>query len=206
MIDWNDYAEQVHALVIYPGRGTKLGLLFASQGLRGEGGEVVEQAKKLLRDDGGQLSAERRGRFQGELGDVCWYAAALCFECGFELASTALTDPLDYPEQLTYVNRGGPIGINYASGKLHSTTAKTGDYALHVMPYVLPDGARWYDSIDQGRTIKAGIHTGVSHVMFWVSELCTSVEISLDLAMRANLKKLHSRQERGVLQGDGSNR
>jgi NTP pyrophosphatase (non-canonical NTP hydrolase) len=206
MIEWDDYASQAAGTAIYPGRGMKLGLLYAAQGLRGEAGEVCELGKKLLRDDGGQLTAERRGKYQKELGDVCWYASQVAFECRFKLSETILRDPLNYPEQLTYVNRGGPIGINYASARLHTSAAKTGDFVLNVMPYVLDDGASWIDTIDQGRTIRASIRTGVSHVMFWVVELCTSVEISIDAVMRMNLEKLERRQEEGLLQGDGSER
>lgn len=206
MIDWNEYGELARRLAIYPGRGMKLGLLFATQGLRGEAGEVCEQAKKLLRDDGGQLTSERRARFQGELGDLCWYAAAVAAECNFLLGGTAITDPLNYPEQLNYVGRGTAIGINYACARLHSATAKVGDFALHVMPHVLEDGDFWVDAIDQGQKIRASIRTGISHVMFWVNEVCRDTDISLDMVMRANLETLNSRQARGVLQGDGSTR
>jgi len=206
MIQWNEYAEAAASSAIYPGRGMKLGLLYATQGLRGEAGEVCEHGKKLLRDDGGQLTNERRGKFQKELGDVCWYASAVAFEARFHLGDAVIRDPLNYPEQLNYVGRGTAIGINYATARLHSATAKVGDFALYVMPHVLEDGVVWCDVIDQGRVIRTNIRTALSHVMFWVQEACVSTDLSLDMVMRANLEKLADRKARGVLQGGGSER
>lgn len=206
MIEWNDYAREAVSTAIYPGRGMKLGLLYATQGLRGEAGEVCEHGKKLLRDDAGQLTSERRSKFQKELGDVCWYASAVAFEARFELGNAMIRDPLNYPEQLNYVGRGTAIGINYATARLHSATAKVGDYALYVMPHVLEDGANWVEALDQGQQIRANIRTALSHVMFWVLDVCVSTDLSLGMVMRANLEKLKDRKERGVLQGGGSER
>lgn len=206
MIEWDNYASAAVESAIYPGRGMKLGLLYATQGLRGEAGEVCEQAKKILRDDGAQLTNERRGKFQKELGDVCWYAAAVASEARFTLGSTEISDLMSYPEQLNYVGRGTAIGIVYATARLHSATAKVGDFALYVMPHVLEDGAYWVDAIDQGTVIRLNIRTALSHVMFWVKEVCEGTDLSLDMVMRANLEKTKSRKARGTLQGDGSER
>jgi NTP pyrophosphatase (non-canonical NTP hydrolase) len=206
MIEWNDYASEAVGTAIYPGRGMKLGLLYATQGLRGEAGEVCEHGKKMLRDDAGQLTSERRGKLQKELGDVCWYAASVAFEARFELGKAVIRDIKNYPEQLTYTGRGTVIGTNYAMARLHSATAKVGDYALYVMPHVLEDGDVWVEKLDQGRVIQGNIRTALSHVMFWVMEVCASTDLSLDMAMRANLEKLADRKARGVLQGGGSNR
>lgn len=206
MIEWNDYAIGATKTAVYPGRGNKLGLLYATQGLRGEAGEVCEHGKKILRDDAGQLTHERRGSLQKELGDVCWYAATVAFESRFQLADAVIRDPKNYPEQLNYVGRGTVIGTNYAMARLHSACAKVGDFALYVMPHVLEDGDVWVDKIDQGKAIRANIRTALSHVMFWMIELCRSTDLSLDMVMRANLEKLADRKERGVLGGGGSNR
>lgn len=206
MIEWNEYATGAIALAIYPGMRAKLGLLYTTQGLRGEAGEVCEHGKKMLRDDAGQLTKERRVLLQKELGDVCWYAAAVAFESRIELAAAVISDPKNYPEQLNYVGRGTVIGINYAMARLHSACAKVGDFALYVMPHVLEDGDVWVDKIDQGSFIRANIRTALSHVMFWMLEVCKSTDLSLDMVMRANLEKLADRKERGVLGGGGSDR
>ena len=53
--------------------------------LAGEAGEVAEKIKKMVRDDGGELSDERRAALSKELGDVLWYVAQIATEAGLEL-------------------------------------------------------------------------------------------------------------------------
>lgn len=56
-------------------------ILWAAIGLAGETGEVCEAIKKgILHQHGLDLSKVFK-----ELGDVCWYLAALCTKCGFDL-------------------------------------------------------------------------------------------------------------------------
>ena len=64
-------------------------LAYPALGLAGEAGEVAEHAKKAIRDDGGQVSGERRAAMAKELGDVLWYVAQLASELGLELDEIA---------------------------------------------------------------------------------------------------------------------
>jgi NTP pyrophosphatase (non-canonical NTP hydrolase) len=64
-------------------------LAYPALGLAGEAGEVAEQAKKAIRDDGGEISEERRNAMAKELGDVLWYVAQLASELGLELDQIA---------------------------------------------------------------------------------------------------------------------
>lgn len=64
-------------------------LAYPALGLAGEAGEVAEHAKKAIRDDGGQVSEERREKLAKELGDVLWYVAQLASELGLELEDVA---------------------------------------------------------------------------------------------------------------------
>lgn len=52
-------------------------LTYLSLGVAGEGGEVANQVKKMLRDDAGTLTAERAENIVKELGDILFYAALL---------------------------------------------------------------------------------------------------------------------------------
>ena len=47
------------------------------------------EIKKMVRDDGGVLSDERRAALSKELGDVLWYVAQLATEAGLELEEIA---------------------------------------------------------------------------------------------------------------------
>lgn len=46
-------------------------------GLAGESGEVVDKVKKILRDEGGEISDAARTALLKELGDVLWYVASI---------------------------------------------------------------------------------------------------------------------------------
>jgi NTP pyrophosphatase (non-canonical NTP hydrolase) len=64
-------------------------LAYPALGLAGEAGEVAEHAKKAIRDDGGEVSDERRAAMAKELGDVLWYVAQIASELGIELEEIA---------------------------------------------------------------------------------------------------------------------
>lgn len=60
-------------------------IIYPALGLAGETGEVVEKIKKMIRDDGAQLTEERQQLLKKELGDVLWYVAALASDLGLTL-------------------------------------------------------------------------------------------------------------------------
>jgi NTP pyrophosphatase (non-canonical NTP hydrolase) len=64
-------------------------LAYPALGLAGEAGEVAEHAKKVIRDDRGTVSDERRAAMSKELGDVLWYVAQLATELGLDLEEIA---------------------------------------------------------------------------------------------------------------------
>lgn len=59
-------------------------------GLAGETGEVVELVKKFLE---GKIELDEK-RIAEEIGDVIWYAAALCTWLGINLSDTATANLL----------------------------------------------------------------------------------------------------------------
>src|SRR4051794_18742664 len=91
----SDYQERSRATAVYPDAGENL--LYPTLGLCGEAGEVAEKVKKMIRDDGGVLSEERRAALAKELGDVLWYVAQLATEAGLELAPAARETPAKLP-------------------------------------------------------------------------------------------------------------
>ena len=83
----SDFQRRSRATAVYPGAGDNL--LYPTLGLCGEAGEVAEKVKKMVRDDGGELTAARRDALAGELGDVLWYLAQLATEAGLDLGDVA---------------------------------------------------------------------------------------------------------------------
>jgi NTP pyrophosphatase (non-canonical NTP hydrolase) len=83
----SDYQERSRATAVYPHAGSNL--LYPTLGLCGESGEVAEKIKKMVRDDGGVLSGERREALSKEIGDVLWYLAQLATEARLDLDEIA---------------------------------------------------------------------------------------------------------------------
>ena len=83
----SDYQARSRRTATYPDVGDNI--VYPTLGLAGEAGEVAEKVKKLLRDDAGVLSGERRAALAGELGDVLWYVAQVATEAGLELEEIA---------------------------------------------------------------------------------------------------------------------
>lgn len=82
-----DYQARSRATAVYPDAGSNL--LYPTLGLCGEAGEVAEKIKKMVRDDDGVLTDERRAALAKELGDVLWYLAQLATEADLELEAIA---------------------------------------------------------------------------------------------------------------------
>lgn len=61
-------------------------LSYVALKLNGEAGEVAEHIGKLIRDDEGLLTADRKLKLIKELGDVLWYCAALATELNVNLS------------------------------------------------------------------------------------------------------------------------
>ena len=64
-------------------------LAYPALGLAGEAGELANKVKKVLRDDGGAITEERRKDLLDELGDVLWYVAELATCLGGDLQEVA---------------------------------------------------------------------------------------------------------------------
>jgi NTP pyrophosphatase (non-canonical NTP hydrolase) len=86
-VEFADYQRLSRRTAVYPQAGASL--TYPALGLTGEAGEVAEHAKKIIRDDGGQLTPERREAMGKELGDVLWYLAQLATELGLDLDEVA---------------------------------------------------------------------------------------------------------------------
>lgn len=86
---FDEYQLKAIETAIYPGRGRSLGLAYTALGLNGESGEIAEKAKKILRDDAGEVSKVKAAEIAMELGDVLWYIANLASEIGYDLDAIA---------------------------------------------------------------------------------------------------------------------
>ena len=84
-----DYKEAIDPLVLYPRKTQLEALQYVVLGLNGEAGEVAEQIKKAMRNDGGELTPDRIKSLKKEVGDVLWYLTRLADELGTSLTEIA---------------------------------------------------------------------------------------------------------------------
>lgn len=86
-MEFKDYEKEAGKTALYPDKGNNY--IYPTLGLTGEAGEVADKIKKIIRDDKGVLTNEKREALKGELGDVLWYLASLSRELGFTLDEVA---------------------------------------------------------------------------------------------------------------------
>lgn len=82
----DEYQVIATETAIYP---TEHDVVYPTLGLTGEAGEVSDKVKKVLRDNNGEFSAERREEIAKEMGDVLWYLANLADDLGYDLSLIA---------------------------------------------------------------------------------------------------------------------
>jgi NTP pyrophosphatase (non-canonical NTP hydrolase) len=84
----DDVQKHFMESAIYP--KDHFSLAYTAIGLAGEAGEVCNEVKRMIRDDGSVLTESRKAAILAELGDVLWYLAAVAGEAGFKLSDVAL--------------------------------------------------------------------------------------------------------------------
>lgn len=63
--------------------------MYPTLGLSGETGEIAEKVKKIIRDDHGVITDEKRDQIAKEAGDVLWYLSQLATEIDYSLEDIA---------------------------------------------------------------------------------------------------------------------
>lgn len=83
-MNFNDYQYQASKTAIY-----KHEIIYPALGLANEAGEVLGKIKKVLRDDDGDFTPEKREEIGKEIGDVLWYISALARDLNLSLDAIA---------------------------------------------------------------------------------------------------------------------
>lgn len=78
----NDYQQKALETATFP---EEYKIIYPTLGLTGEAGEVADKVKKIIRDDNGQISEEKKKAIALELGDCAWYIATLSHGLGYTL-------------------------------------------------------------------------------------------------------------------------
>jgi len=89
-MNFREYQKKASKTAIYPDVGKNF--IYPTLGLAGEAGEIAEKVKKILRDEGGELTLEKKEELKKELGDILWYVAQLSTELGLDLSEVVATN------------------------------------------------------------------------------------------------------------------
>jgi len=84
---FDNYQRESQQTAIYPHQGRNL--LYPVLGLLSEAGEIADRMKRVIRDEGGDVSATRRSELKAELGDVLWYLSQVATELELSLQEIA---------------------------------------------------------------------------------------------------------------------
>ena len=84
------YQQEARKTALYP---EAYRLIYPTLGLAGEAGELANKVKKVLRDQGGEVTEEIRKALLAELGDVLWYVAQVATDPGASLEAVAQANP-----------------------------------------------------------------------------------------------------------------
>lgn len=86
----NEYQDATMSTALYPGanEGSVEALVYCGLGI-GEAGEIQGKIKKIIRDDSGIITPEKKQAIYEEIGDLLWYVARLSAELGYPLGNVA---------------------------------------------------------------------------------------------------------------------
>ncbi len=187
-MDFSYYQEEAIKTAIYTNRGNNL--IYPMMGLIGEGGELAGKIAKMLRDDDSKMTPERREAIRGEIGDMLWFVANICAELKLDLGNLFL---LASNAHKNY----------YGNHDIYQLILKLQQQISHMCILVEQN---LYESTDNKSKILDPLGTDITMLLILIDEICVACALDMSRAAQCNLEKLRSRQERGVLKGDGDNR
>lgn len=89
---FNAYQDKTASTAIYPRDDKAMAVIYCTLGLSGEAGEVAGKVKKVIRDNGFELTADAREKICDEVADVLWYISQLCTELDVKMETLALAN------------------------------------------------------------------------------------------------------------------
>ena len=78
----NEYQQKALEIETYP---PEYKIIYPALGLTGEAGECSDKVKKVIRDNNGEFTIEKKVEIAKEIGDVLWYCATLSHDLGYSL-------------------------------------------------------------------------------------------------------------------------
>jgi NTP pyrophosphatase (non-canonical NTP hydrolase) len=91
-MDFDEYMEKASVTATFTGKQKDHQLMYLALGICGESGEIAEKIKKIVRNDEGVISDEKRELIKLEIGDVLWYLSQLARTLGLSFEEVAVAN------------------------------------------------------------------------------------------------------------------
>ena len=88
-MEFDEYQKLATRTATFDGKQKEYQLMYLTLGVTGEAGEIAEKVKKLVRNDDGAISDEKRDELKSEIGDVLWYLSQLSRVLGLDFSIVA---------------------------------------------------------------------------------------------------------------------
>lgn len=84
-MEFKEYQKRSRETANYPFEGSNFS--YPALGVAGEAGEMLNEVKKIIRDDDSvvKANADRRDKIAAEMGDLLWYISQLATELDLDL-------------------------------------------------------------------------------------------------------------------------
>lgn len=187
----SEYQKKARSTAIY----TKIDdtrIIYPALGLIGECGELADKIKKIIRDDGGEITPDRKESIKKECGDIIWYCANICCEMDSDL-------------EVMYQMRGYFISQHIKGLDLVRLVFCLNRHAAKTAELL----ESWYYR-DHGALGKIGryvsIHNNITNILVCIEKIAQKFDYTLQEVCNANIEKLAGRKSRGTLGGNGDDR
>ena len=160
---------------------------YAILGMIGEAGEIANKVKKIIRDDGGKPTGERKAAIFGELGDVFWYVAIYCYVFALDIDKIMGYRTID---MLAEDGKYNISGINSATVFLNINVGKVAEHGFDIKREVS----------DHER------NEALCRIIMYIAIIAKMCGYSLMEVLQHNIEKLADRKKRNAIGGSGDNR
>ena len=88
-MDFDEYQQLANRTGNFEGKQAEFAMMYLALGVTSEAGEIADKIKKIIRNDNGVVSEEKREAIKAEIGDVLWYLSQLARHFNYSFSEVA---------------------------------------------------------------------------------------------------------------------
>lgn len=207
MDSFDAYQKFTRTTAIYPGADgygddALPALSYLGLGLVGESGEIADKVKKIIRDGDSKLTADRCDAILAEAGDVLWYVARGADHLGATLGEI-VSGNRHFDSFAAYQGHVMKREREFSDAAFRNSIANLNFLSLNLCHRSGNVAENIADAIVGGPPV---LSSSLKPVLDHLTRIVAFFGGNLGDVAAANINKLSSRQDRGVLTGSGDTR